>query len=120
MFVAPEKTYKPGCEVGEVTGPQHEGPPAEGSVTRPPHDNTVLTALPEGWTRKGELISVCSWCVAAGRVPPPPDDLRTDGICDRHLEEVRVWVRTHVGSAFGAPTGVDPRSTTNALRKDTA
>ena len=60
----------------------------------------------------------CAWCHPPGS--PDHDETASHGICDRHLEEVRVWVRTHVGSAFGAPTGVDPRSTTNALRKDTA
>ena len=46
MFVAPEKTYKPGCGVGQLTGPKTGALPARSSVTRPRHCNPVLTALP--------------------------------------------------------------------------
>ena len=44
---------------------------------------------PTGWTRRDGLIAVCSWCVRDGIVPEPPSDLRTDGICSRHEDEMR-------------------------------
>lgn len=40
---------------------------------------------PQGWTARGDLISVCCECVQEGHVPAPPMARRTDGLCDAHF-----------------------------------
>lgn len=51
--------------------------------------------LPYGWTVKGHHVAVCTVCVNAGDVAAPPDEIRTDGYCDRHLAEAHAQIRAN-------------------------